>query len=55
MDIIGDLKLDFTSEDICILKSKIKSWFGHFLEIYQTKYVTPYMHALRSPQRPMTN
>ena len=44
MDIIGDLKLDFTS--ILELQRNIKSWFEHFLKVYQAKYVTPYMHAL---------
>lgn len=47
LDIIGDLKLDFTSdESTSDLKSKIKSWFEKFLQVYQTKDVTPYMHAL---------
>ena len=47
MDIIGNLKQDFTSEeDISNLKSKIKSWFGQFLKIYQKKDVTPCTHAL---------
>ena len=46
MDIIGDLKLDFTSEGILELQRNIKSWFEHFLKVYQAKDVTPYMHAL---------
>ena len=47
MDIIGDLKLDFTSEEgILELQRNIKSWFEHFLKVYQAKDVTPYMHAL---------
>ena len=47
MDIIGDLKLDFTSEEgILELQSNIKSWFEHFLKVYQAKTATPYMHAL---------
>ena len=47
MELIGDLKLDFTSEDDIIqLQGDIKSWFGLFLNVYQAKDVTPYMHAL---------
>lgn len=47
MNVIGDARLDFTSkEDISNIKGKIKSSFGHFLKIYQTKDVTQYMHAL---------
>ena len=47
MDIIGDLRLDFTSEEgILELQRNIKSWFEHFLKVYQAKDVTPYMHAL---------
>ena len=47
MELIGDLKLDFTSEDdILQLQGDIKSWFGIFLNVYQAKDVTPYMHAL---------
>ena len=47
MDIIGDLKLDFTSEEgILELQRNIKSWFEHFLKVYQAKDVTPYIHAL---------
>ena len=47
MEFIGDLKLDFTSEDdILQLQGDVKSWFGLFLNVYQAKDVTPYMHAL---------
>ena len=47
MELIGDLKLDFTSEDdILQLQGDIKSWFGLFLNVYQAKDVTPYMHVL---------
>ena len=47
MDIIGDLRLDFTSEEgILELQRNSKSWFEHFLKVYQAKDVTPYMHAL---------
>lgn len=47
MDIIGDLKLDFTSEDsILELQGDIKACFELFLNVYQAKDVTPYMHAL---------
>ena len=46
MDMIGDLKLDFTSEEgILELQRNIKSWYTHFLKVYQAKDVTPYMHA----------
>ena len=44
MELIGDLKLDFTSEDeILQLQGDIKSWFGIFLNVYQAKDVTPYL------------
>ena len=47
MEIIGDLKLNFdNAEDVNKLKSKIKTWFDIFLSLYQTKNVTPYIHAL---------
>lgn len=47
MELIGDLKLDFTSEDDLLqLQGDVKSWFGLFLNVYQAKDVTPYMHAL---------
>ena len=47
MDIIDDLKLDYTSKDsITELKAKIISWFSAFLKIYQARDVTPCMHAL---------
>lgn len=43
LDIIGDLKLDFlTEEPIKQLTVKIKSCFQHFLDLYQAKDVTPY-------------
>ena len=47
MDTMFHLKLDFTSED-CVfqLQGDIKHWFKLFLKVYQTKDVTPYMHAL---------
>ena len=49
MDIVGDLKLDFPSDvEIMQFKHKIKTWFDHFLKQYQTKDVTPYMHALHA-------
>ena len=49
MEIIGDLNLDYTSEDtIMQLKAKIVAWYNAFLQAYQTKDVTPYMHALCS-------
>ena len=53
MDIVGDLKLDYTTDDaIANLEGTIKKWFTKFLELYQAKDVTPYMHALyaRVPQ-----
>ena len=38
MDMIGDLKLDYTSEDsITELEAKIVLWFSAFLKIYQEK------------------
>ena len=47
MDIVGDLKLDYTTDDaIANLEGTIKKWFTKFLELYQAKDVTPYMHAL---------
>ena len=47
MEIIGDLKLEFTTEvAVTLLKNKIKSWFEKFLFLFQAKDVTPYMHAL---------
>ena len=47
MEIIGDLKLEFTTEvAVILLKNKIKSWFEKFLFLFQAKDVTPYMHAL---------
>ena len=47
MDTIGDLKLDYTTDDtISTLEDKIKKWFQKFLGLYQAKDVTPYMHAL---------
>jgi len=50
IDIIDDLKLDFLSnKEITYLKSKIRDWSGNFLELYQTKDVTPYMQALLMP------
>ena len=40
MDIIVDLKLDFTSEEgILELQRNIKSWFEHFLKVYQARHV----------------
>ena len=49
MNIIIDLKLDYNAEDsVLALKAKIVSWFKDFLKLYQTKDVTPYMHALYS-------
>lgn len=46
MDIIGDLKLEFTTDDDIVgLTSKIKSRLDKFL-LYQAKNVTPCMHAL---------
>lgn len=46
IDIIGDLKLDFSSNDETMnFKGEIRSWLADFLDLYQTKDVTPYMHA----------
>ena len=47
IDIIGDLKLDFpTEESIKQLQIKLQTWFQQFLHIYQAKDVTTYMHAI---------
>lgn len=47
IDIIGDLKLDYTTDDaISILEEKIKKRFQKFLDLYQAKDVIPYMHSL---------
>ncbi|CAH3150161.1 unnamed protein product, partial [Pocillopora meandrina] len=47
IDIMGDLKLNYTTDDaISSLKDKIKKWFQKFLDLYQAKDVTPYMHSL---------
>ena len=47
IDIIDDLKLNYTSDDaISNLEDKIKKWFQKFLDLYQAKDVTPYMHSL---------
>ena len=47
IDIIGDLKLNYTSDDaISNLEDKIKKWFQKFLDLYQAKDVTPYMYSL---------
>ena len=38
MDIVGDLKLDYTTDDaIANLEGKIKKWFRKLLELYQAK------------------
>ncbi len=39
MQTMNDIQLE-------VLKQDIKNWMGLFLEIYQTKHATPYMHAL---------
>ena len=42
MDIIGDLRLDFTSEEgILELQRNIKSWFEHFLKVSKKKKSLP--------------
>ena len=46
MELIGDLKLNYTANQVQVLKNKTATWFKKFLKIYQTKDVTPYMHAL---------
>ena len=47
MDLIGDLKLDFpTVESIDQFKGKVESWFEKFLDLYQRKDTTPYMHSM---------
>ena len=45
--IVGDLKLDYPTDDaISSIEDKIKKLFQKFLDLYQAKDVTPYMHAL---------
>ena len=47
IDITGDLNLNYSTDDaISSLEDKIKKWFKKFLELYQAKDVTPYMHSL---------
>ena len=49
IDITGDLNLNLnysTDDTISSLEDKIKKWFQKFLELYQAKDVTPYMHSL---------
>lgn len=46
--IIGDLKHDVKFDEVDKLKSNIRSWLKKFLTVYQTKDVTPYMHAFCS-------
>ena len=43
--IISDLKQDVKLEDVGMFKLKVTNWMKLFLHIYQTKDVTPYMHA----------
>ena len=45
MEIIGDLKLEFTTDD-AITQLTNNHGFDKFLCLYQAKDVTPYMHAL---------
>lgn len=47
--IIYDLKKHFTSDEVKVLQSEITAWFQRFLKMYQTKDITPYMHALHIP------
>ena len=35
----------FTSGEISVFEEDVKSWRSKFLEVYQSKHVTPYMHA----------
>ena len=35
----------FTSGEISVFEEDMKSWRSKFLEVYQSKHVTPYMHA----------
>ena len=41
-----ELPQDFDPCDAELLKKQVTSWFEKFLFVYQTKDVTPYMHAL---------
>ena len=36
----------FSKTEIKNLENKIRTWFGNFLEVYQTRSVTPYIHIL---------
>lgn len=45
-EIRQDLKHDFEPDDVDALKGKITLWLENYLEFYQTKDVTPYVHAL---------
>jgi len=49
MATVGDLKLDCPTDDaISSIEDKIKKWFQKFLDLYQAKDVTPYIHALHA-------
>jgi hypothetical protein len=41
-----DLKHDFNSDDVEVVKRKITSWLELYLTVYQAKDVTPYIHTL---------
>ena len=43
-----DLKQDGKLADVDKFKSNVKMWMNKFLTVYQTKDVTPYMHAFSS-------
>ncbi|CAB4030475.1 Hypothetical predicted protein, partial [Paramuricea clavata] len=43
-----DLKQDVKLADVDKFKSNVKMWKNKFLTVYQTKDVTPYMHAFSS-------
>lgn len=45
-EIRQDLKHDFEPDDVDALKGKITLWLENYLEFYQTKDITPYVHAL---------
>lgn len=43
--ITDELKQDVKLDDVDKIKTNIKMWMNKFLTVYQTKDVTPYMHA----------
>ena len=49
IDLIAKLKLSYsTDEEITAFTTDIKEWVKEFNHVYETRDVTPYMHALHS-------